>query len=88
MRFSWLRKVFLQYFDDWLHSMEYREGNFSRNAKNKMFISRQTYKGLKISVNAIIEAVQFLLQHEVRYMLTEIYQRTNSMTKKSKKQLK
>ena len=31
-----------------------------------MFISQQTYKGLKLSVNAIIETVQFLLQHEVR----------------------
>ena len=70
-RFSWLRNVFLQYFDDWLHPIEHREGNFSRNAKNKMFISQQTYEGLKIYVNAIIEAVQFLLQHEVRYVLTE-----------------
>ena len=70
-RFSWLRNVFLQYFDDWHHSIEHREGNFSRNGKNKMFISQQTYEGLKISVNAIIEPVQFLLQHEVRYVLTE-----------------
>ena len=60
------RNVFLQYFDDWLHSIEHREGNFSKNANNEMFISHQTYEGLKISVNSIIEAVQFLLQHEVR----------------------
>ena len=32
-RFSWKRNVFLQYFDEWFHSMEHREGNFSRNAK-------------------------------------------------------
>ena len=70
-RFSWLWNVFLQYFDDWLHSTKYRKGNLSRNAKNKMFISQQTYEGLKISVNAIIEAVQFLFQHEVRYVLTK-----------------
>ena len=34
-----------------------------------MFISQQTYEGLKISANSIIEAVQFLLQHEVRCVL-------------------
>ena len=47
-RFSWLRNVFLQYLDDWLHSIEHREGNFSRNAKNRMFISQQTYEGLTL----------------------------------------
>ena len=62
-RFSWLRNIFLQYFDDWLHSFQHREGNFSKNANNEMFISQQTYEGLKISVNSIIAAVQFLLQH-------------------------
>ena len=70
-RLSWLRNVFLQCFDDWLNSTDYREGKFSRNSKNKMFASQQTYEGLKISINAIIEAIQFLLQHEVRYVLTE-----------------
>ena len=36
-----------------------------------MFISSQTYEGLKITVNSIIEATQFLLQHQVKYVLTE-----------------
>ena len=36
-----------------------------------MLISLQTYEGFKITVNSIIEAVQFLLQHEVSYVLTE-----------------
>ena len=48
-----------------------RDGNFSKKEKNKMFVSQQTYEGLKISVNLIIEAVQFLLQHQVKYVLTE-----------------
>ena len=30
-RFSMLRNVFLQYFEDWLTSIEERQGNFSRN---------------------------------------------------------
>ena len=52
-RFSWLCNIFLQYFEDWLQSIENREGNFSKRAKNKMFISQETYKGLKISVTII-----------------------------------
>ena len=36
-----------------------------------MFMSQQTYEGFKIIVNSIIEAVQFLLQHEISYVLTE-----------------
>ena len=55
----------MQYFEDWLASIEQRSGNFSRNAKGKMFISQQTYEAFKITVNSIIEAVRFLLQHEV-----------------------
>ena len=69
--FSCLRNVFLQYFEDWLTSIEQRPRNFSKNAKGKTFISQQTYKGFKITVNSIIEAVQFLLRHEVSYVLTE-----------------
>ena len=43
----------------------------SKNANNEMFISQPTYEGLKISVNSI--AVQFLLQHEFRWVLTETF---------------
>ena len=43
----------------------------SKNASNEMFISQQTYEGLTISVNSI--TVQFLLQHEFRWMLTETF---------------
>ena len=54
-------------------SIEKPPGNFSKNAKGKIFISQQTYEGFKITVNSIIEAVQFLLQHEVSYVLTECF---------------
>ena len=64
-RFSWLRNVFLKYFQDWLNSTEQRQGNFTKDAGQKMFISSQTYEGLKITVNSIIEATQFLLQHQL-----------------------
>ena len=36
-----------------------------------MFVSWQTYEGFKISVNQIIEPTQFLLWHQVKYVLTE-----------------
>ena len=49
------------------------------NAKEtllKMLARKSSYshkhmKGLKITVNSIIEATQFLLQHQIKYVLTE-----------------
>ena len=60
-RFSWVRKVSLKSFQDWLNSVQQRQGNFIKDAGQKMFVSFQAYEGLKISVNSIIEATQFLL---------------------------
>lgn len=48
-----------------------REGNFSATAKGKMFLSRQTYEGFKISVHSHIEAIQFLLSEGFDYVLSE-----------------
>ena len=70
-RFLWLRKIFLKYFQDWLNPVEQCQGNFTKGARQKMFILSQTYEELKITVNSIIEATQFLLQHQVKYVLTE-----------------
>ena len=50
-RFSWLRNVFLKSFQDWLNSVQQCQGNFTKDAGQKMFISWQTYEGLEISVN-------------------------------------
>ena len=36
-----------------------------------MFISSQTYEGLKITVHSVIELVTFLIMHKVSYVLTE-----------------
>ena len=70
-RFDWLQNVFLKYFMDWLTSIEQSPGNFSRNARNIMFISWQTFKGLIITVHSVVQAVQFLLQHHGKCVLTE-----------------
>ncbi|XP_065654860.1 uncharacterized protein LOC136081473 [Hydra vulgaris] len=70
-RFFWLQSVFLQYFKDWLKSIEEHSGDISKISKSKMFIAHQTYEGLKITVHSIIESVQFLLQQNAKYVLTE-----------------
>ena len=64
-RFSWLRIVFLKLFEDWLNSVQKCQGNFeslSENwPENFHIVGWKTYEGLRISVNSIIEATQFLL---------------------------
>ena len=71
-RFLWLRNVFLQYFKDWQQSIDQCPGNFDQSARKSMFISWQTYEGLKITVNSIIECLQFLRRNnDNTYILTE-----------------
>ena len=50
-RFLWLCNVFLKFFQDWLNSVQQCQGNFTKDADQKMFILWQTYDGLKISIN-------------------------------------
>ena len=47
-----------------------RKGEYSTDDRGKMFMSIQTYKGLKISINAHIEAIQFLLGEVFEYVLS------------------
>ena len=71
-RLSWLQNDFLNYFKDWLKSIEDRPGNYDQSERAKMFISWQTYEGLKITVNSIVECVKFLLHNRIcGYVLTE-----------------
>ena len=70
-RFTWLKDVFLKYLEDWRESTLQREGNYSVDDRGKMFLSLQTYKGLKICVHSHIEAIQFLLAEGFQYVLSE-----------------
>ena len=70
-RLSWLTNDFLDYFNDWLVSIENRPGNYDKTAKSKMFISWQTHQGLKITVKSINDCIKFLLHNHVSYVLTE-----------------
>ena len=70
-RFSWLKDVFVNYLETWKQSTMTREGNYSVDDRGKMFLSLQTYNGLKISVYLHIEAIQFLLSEGFQYVLCE-----------------
>lgn len=70
-RFTWLKETFLKYFSDWQESIEARMGNFSQGDKNNMFISWQTYEGIKITTQSVIELTKYLIQNGVSYVLTE-----------------
>ena len=38
-RFSWLHNVFLKSFQDWVNSVQQLQGNFTKDAGQRMFIS-------------------------------------------------
>ena len=50
-RFSWLGNAVLKLFQDWLNSVQQCQGDFTKDAGQKMFISWEIYEGLKISFN-------------------------------------
>ena len=70
-RFIWLENVFLKYFEDWLNSINDRPGSFSPSDRAQMFISWQTYEGLKITVKSVVELTQYLLAQGIPFILTE-----------------
>ena len=69
-RFSWLSDDFLKYLSTWNESVTQRPGTFDENARARMFISRQTHEGSKISIYSMIDLVKFLLNAGVGYVLT------------------
>ena len=71
-RFEWLTGTFLQYFTDWKNSIESRPGGpFSKTDKGRMFISWQTHEALIITIHSSIDLIKYLLNHQVKYVLTE-----------------
>lgn len=69
-RFDFLMK-FLEYLKSWKESTENREGNYTQNARARMFLSWQTYEGFNITVRSAIEATKFLLHEGMEFVLTE-----------------
>ena len=70
-RFKWLEDTFLRYLQEWHKSTQARAGSFSDDDRAKMFISRQTYCGIKISVHSLIEVTKFLLSEGFEFVLSE-----------------
>ena len=67
----WLKDVFLQYLKSWKQSTLTREGDYTADDRQKMFLSPQTYEGLVIAVNSHVDTVKFLLSEGFNYVLTE-----------------
>ena len=70
-RLPWLTDTFLAYFEDWEKNVKNRPGNFSKTDGARMFLSRPTFEGLKISVYSLVEIVPFLLSEGFDYILVE-----------------
>ncbi|PFX13118.1 hypothetical protein AWC38_SpisGene22826 [Stylophora pistillata] len=70
-RFPWLEDEFLRYLKQWKECTLNRPGNITANARKRMFISWQTYEGLQITSYSVVEAIKFLLNEGVEYVLTE-----------------
>ena len=69
-RFQWLKCVFLKYLNDWKKSALSREGNFTQDNRNMMFLCLQTYEGFIITANSLIHLTKFLLSEGFEYVLT------------------
>ena len=70
-RFDWLQNTFIAYLNAWYKATQERPGSFDADARARMFISQQTYRGLKITVSSIVQVVQFLLSEGLEYVLSE-----------------
>ena len=62
---------FLDYLRTWKETVDNRPGNFTQNARNRMFLSWQTYEGFCISVHSAVEVTKFLLHEGFEFVLTE-----------------
>ena len=70
-RFEWLKNTFLVYLQEWLNATQQRAGNFSKDDRARMFISQQTYHGLRMTVHSFVEVTKFLLSEGMEYVLSE-----------------
>ena len=70
-RFLWLKDEFLPYLQNWKECTENRPGNFTENARTRMFLPWQTHESLKITTHSVIRVVKFLLLEGMPFVLTE-----------------
>ena len=70
-RFTWLKENFLNYLKLWKENVSKRVGDFSNDEREKMFLSSQTYEGLRITSYSLIEVTKYLLNAGMPYVLSE-----------------
>ena len=71
-RFVWIKDTFLKYLEDWRSSVAKRnDHSYTATQREKMFLSRQTYEGFKITGHSHIAAIKFLLSEGFSYVLSE-----------------
>ncbi|CAB4015415.1 Transposable element P transposase, partial [Paramuricea clavata] len=63
----------MKYLESLKASTHEREGDFSDDARGKMFLSMQTYEGLKIYAFSHVEAIKFLMEIWFKYVLSEMF---------------
>ena len=69
-RFDFLERDFLGYMDKWKTAVETRKGKFSNAERAKMFISQQTYDGIRVSIHSLVECTKYLLENGLQYVLS------------------
>lgn len=69
-RFTWLDS-FLEYLKNWKQSIDERPGDFSATQRNNMFISAQTYEGVRMSIYSLKDIIPYLLNNGLDYVLSE-----------------
>ena len=67
-RFSWLLLTFLKYFENWKNNLE--KLGLSNSEKNRMFVSQQTYDGIRITTHSVIGVTKHLLNAGMPFVLT------------------
>ena len=70
-RLTWLKDVFLKYLESSKQSTLQREGEYTPDERQKMFVSVQTYEGMKIAVYSHIDVIRFLLSNGLKFILSE-----------------
>ena len=70
-RFKWLEDTFIKYLEDWKAAVNSKEGQYNPDEKGRMFLSLQTFQGLKMSVSSLIGVVKYLLEQGFEFVLTE-----------------
>lgn len=60
-RFEFLEQTVQPCFDNWLNDVSQREGELSKEDRNRMFISKESYESVYITIHGFCGAVKYCL---------------------------